>query len=147
MKVQFLSPAWQLGTLLAAWMLLLSSARIQSGTAPPAAAVESAVPADAAPAVPIAENAARVSGTPAGVLLDRRLLRATAKGLRHSGDLFRANRCLEKQILELHAKQDQDVDAILSAEQLAEIEKLRAAAAAKRRSQPATQETVSGGQQ
>ena len=60
MKVQFLSPAWLLASLLAAWMLLLSGAAgFSQETAPPATAVESAAPADAAPAVPVAEPAAK----------------------------------------------------------------------------------------
>jgi hypothetical protein len=53
---------------------------------------------------------------------------------------------LQRQIVELRAKLDQDVDGVLSAEQLAQIKKLREAAAAKRQSRTSTEVTAANGQ-
>ena len=149
MKVQFFSPAWQLGTLMAVWMLLLSSTPVSSQeTPPPAVTAEAAAPAAAAPAAPAAEPAAKkFRGRLPAYFSTVVSSEQRQKVYEIQVTYFERIAALEKQILELRAKQDQEVDAILSAEQLAEIKKLRAAATAKRRSQPASQETASDGQQ
>ena len=52
---------------------------------------------------------------------------------------------LERQIAELRKQRDKDVDSVLSPEQLAEVQKKRAVAAAKRKARAAASETAASG--
>lgn len=145
MKVQFFRRSWQAAALLA--VLTLLSGVPGSGQEAPAADSEAAVTDDAGPVAPIADSAAKkFRGRLPAYFATVVSAEQRQKVYEIQANYFERIAALEKQILELRAKQDQDVDGVLSAEQLAGIKKLRAAASAKRRGQPATQETAGSGQ-